>query len=72
MKVFILRRLGNCQGCLWDFQWNVDRNREIKSQAFFGGGEKIDNDFGSEHLKFLVPEDIQGEMSSRHLKIIIY
>lgn len=50
----------------------MDRNREIKSQAFFGGGEKIDNDFGSEHLKFLVPEDIQGEMSSRHLKIIIY
>lgn len=64
--------VGKCQECLLGFQWNVARNREARSQVLFGGGARIDNDFGLEHFKFLVPEYIQGEMSSRHLQIIIY
>lgn len=48
------------------------RNREIRSQALFAGGGCIAADLGLEHLKFIVPEDIQGEMSSRHLEIIIH
>lgn len=50
----------------------MDRHREIRSQALFAGGMSIDNDLGLEHLKFIVPENIQGEMFSRHLEIMIY
>lgn len=32
----------------------------------FGGGRRADNDFGFEHVKFFVPEDIQREMSRRY------
>lgn len=40
----------------------MDRNREIRDQALFAGDGSIDNDFGLEHLKFLVPENIQREI----------
>lgn len=40
----------------------MDRNREIRGQALSAGDGSIDNDFGLEHLKFLVPENIQREI----------
>lgn len=38
----------------------------------FFRGSSINNDFGLEHFKFIVPEDIQRETSSRHLEIVIH
>lgn len=56
----ILRGSGNCQGCLWGFQWDVDRNREIRSQGLFAGGGSIDNDFRCSILNSLCKRISKG------------
>lgn len=71
MVTCIFRGLENWQGWLGGFQWGVNRKGKIWSQALFAGGGSTDKDLRLEHRKFTVPEDSQGEMSSRHLEMII-